>query len=381
MPKKCKCPEPEEGSDFMTTFADMVTLLLCFFVLLFSMASIEDPKFIVLLKGLEENFGNSTLQEGLLNGGASLLGANMADGSAIPVPGGSLRIQDSSEEDGQGGENSGDAQGEGSAELDGSADQEGGPSDADATNGAGEADNEFLTREELEALQARLEAILEREGRSEEVTFRFDERGLVISVAADDVLFGSGSAELQEQADGILEILGPEIASFPNTVFVDGHTDDLPFPGTEYTNRELSAERAVVVARELEDTYGIEPQRLIPAGYGEWRPIAENTTEEGRALNRRVELVVAAGSAQADTGPLDGPADDSADAVVPEGAEPEAPQADDVEPDSTEPEASTGDGTEDSDDAGSDDGTDDEFDDESDDDADGVRAVDGVIVP
>lgn len=289
MAKKCKCPEPEGGDAFMTTFADMVTLLLCFFVLLFSMATIEEAKFVVLLKGLEESFGNTTIQSGLLEGGASIIGANMADGSAIPVPGGSLRINDSSADS----ESEGDDVGGPSSEEDG------GPADKDQPNGAADSDSEYLTVEDLEELQRRLEGLLAEAGRSDDVNFRFDERGLVISVASDDVLFPSASAEIQDQAGGVLEIIAPEIASFPNTVFVDGHTDNVPFPGTEYTNRELSAERAVVVTRQLEDAYGIDPLRLIPAGYGEWRPIAENDTDEGRALNRRVELVVAAGEPSA----------------------------------------------------------------------------------
>lgn len=281
MARKHKCPELEEDN-FMTTYADMVTLLMAFFVLLFAMSTVDEAKFIVLLRGLEENFGNSTLQAGVLNGGANILGANLDAGSAIPIPGGSL-ILEASEDivDDEGDQTGGD----------GNQDAEAGVSEGDGNAGVNE--DEFLDRSELEDLQTRLELLLEAEGRRDEVNFRFDERGLVIAVATDDVLFASGSAELRD-ASGVLDIIAPQIAEISNALFVDGHTDDVPFPSLDYTNRNLSADRAIAVAAELERSYGIAPDRLIPAGYGEWRPIADNATEEGRATNRRVELVVAA---------------------------------------------------------------------------------------
>lgn len=311
MARKHKCPEPDTDN-FMTTYADMVTLLMAFFVLLFAMSTVDEAKFIVLLKGLEENFGNSTLQSGVLNGGESILGANLQAGSAIPVPGGSLFLEASVEIIG---DDPGDNDEVGPNE-------DSGPRDDDAN--AGPADdnaNAFLDREDLAELQQRLELVLEAEGRRDDVNFRFDERGLVIAVATDDVLFSSGSAELRD-VDGVLDVIAPEIIDIPNALFVDGHTDDIPFPSLDYTNRDLSAERALAVAAELERTYGVAPDRLIPSGYGEWRPIADNSTEEGRAANRRVELVVAADNS--------GSAEEFADELADDGSDPiESPAAPD----------------------------------------------------
>jgi chemotaxis protein MotB len=150
-------------------------------------------------------------------------------------------------------------------------------------------------------------------------------------VATDDVLFTSGSAELRD-VDGVLDIIAPEIVDIPNALFVDGHTDDIPFPSLDYTNRDLSAERALAVAAELERNYGVAPDRLIPAGYGEWRPIADNSTEEGRAANRRVELVVAAGG----SGSAEEFAEDLADdPPVPDDDGPEVVIDDPAPPDDT----------------------------------------------
>ncbi|MEO1062728.1 MAG: flagellar motor protein MotB [Actinomycetota bacterium] len=328
MARKHKCPEAS-ADNFMTTYADMVTLLMAFFVLLFAMSSVDEAKFIVLLKGLEENFGNATLQSGVLNGGESILGANLSSGSAIPVPGGSLFLDAQEilelDPDEDGGTDEDDDEG---------ADEDEAAATEDDTEDPppGEFESDFLDREDLRRLQSRLEAILEQEGRRDDVNFRFDERGLVISVATDDVLFESGSSELSD-ADGVLDVIAPEIAGFPNAVFVDGHTDDVPFPGLEFTNRDLSAARALAVAAELERNFGIAPDRLIPAGYGEWRPIADNDTAEGRASNRRVELVIAADQ----TGSTEGFLDDLI------GDEP--PADDEPTPDGDEPEVLIGDGT------------------------------------
>ncbi|MEM9711750.1 MAG: flagellar motor protein MotB [Actinomycetota bacterium] len=336
MARKQKCPEVEQDN-FMTTYADMVTLLMAFFVLLFAMSTVDEAKFIVLLKGLEENFGNATLQSGVLNGGESILGANLAAGSAIPVPGGSLFLEASDQvlENGtEEGAEAGNGGTTGTEESGPEPDPEDPPPPVE-----GEPDDAFLDREELRQLQERLESILEQEGRRDDVNFRFDERGLVISVATDDVLFASGSSELND-ADGVLEVIAPEIATFPNAVFVDGHTDDIPFPGLDFTNRDLSAERALAVAAELERNYGIAPDRLIPAGYGEWRPIADNSTEEGRAVNRRVELVIAADQTGSVDGFLDDPdAPESAPTDTPEPAPADEGAASDG------PEVLIGDGT------------------------------------
>ena len=283
MAKKCKCPEPDGGGNFLVTFADLVTLLMAFFVLLFAMSTVDEAKFIVLLKGLEESFGNSTLQSGVLSGGDSILGANLEAGSAIPVPGGSMvlvsddavleepEVDPDDPSDGSGGAGGDDA---------------GNPSDADA----------FYDREELSELVERLEAVLEEQGYRDTVNFRFNERGLVISIATDDVLFASGSAELAEGGVDILRAVTPELAEIDNVVFVDGHTDDIPFPGEGYTNLDLSTDRAVEVAKVLSGELDIAPDRLVPTGYAEWRPLVPNTSDENRAANRRVELVVAAGS-------------------------------------------------------------------------------------
>lgn len=328
MAKKCKCPEPESGGNFLATYADLITLLMAFFVLLFAMSTLDEVKFVTLLKGLEDAFGNSSLQNGLLEGGESIIGANLADGSAIPVPGGSLILQDLSimeRDDATDGD-------EGTGNR--------GDDDGDDPGGLGPAD-QFLDAEELEDVQQALAQALNDANLRESVNFRFNERGLVIAIATDDLLFGSASADLREEAAGVLAVVAAELTGFDNTVFVDGHTDDIPFGSEDYTNLDLSAERAIAVAKYLSAEFDIEPERLVPGAYGEWRPLVPNDSDENRATNRRVELVISAGGTfgpdvgadgplEAETSPpdtgspdADAPTAETPEIVVPEGSAPD----------------------------------------------------------
>jgi len=107
------------------------------------------------------------------------------------------------------------------------------------------------------------------------------------------LLFSSGSAELSEQADMLLEQLAIILNKTPSPVNVEGFTDNLPVrSGTFASNWELSAARAASVARVLAE-FGVKPERLVASGYGEHRPLYSNRTAEGREKNRRVTLVVA----------------------------------------------------------------------------------------
>ncbi len=110
----------------------------------------------------------------------------------------------------------------------------------------------------------------------------------------DSILFPSGSARLQEGAIPVLEELARILLDFPNPVRVEGYTDNVPINTIVYpSNWELSAARAASVIRLFAGA-GIPPQRMVAQGYGEYRPLADNKTPEGRAKNRRVVIVVLA---------------------------------------------------------------------------------------
>lgn len=126
------------------------------------------------------------------------------------------------------------------------------------------------------------------------VTIREESRGIVISLA-DSAFFASGSAQLQSGAQSALDDLARELREKELDILVEGHTDDLPVVSGRFkTNWELSTARATAVVLFFIERHHFNPQRLSAAGYGQYRPLSTNQTPEGRANNRRVDLVLQA---------------------------------------------------------------------------------------
>jgi chemotaxis protein MotB len=116
--------------------------------------------------------------------------------------------------------------------------------------------------------------------------------GVVVSLA-DDLLFASGSAALRPGSQDVLQRLALLLSELPNNVRVEGHTDNVPVNSSDYaTNWELSAARATTVLRYLVDEAGIEESHLAAAAYADTRPVGDNGMPEGRALNRRADIVI-----------------------------------------------------------------------------------------
>lgn len=130
-------------------------------------------------------------------------------------------------------------------------------------------------------------------GLTHHVSIAVEERGLVVSFRSEAVFFPLGRADLQPALKELLLKLAPILKQIPNPIEVAGYTDDLKIHTAEFpTNWELSARRATNVLRFLSEEGGIPPQRLHAAAFGEYHPRYPNDTEEGRARNRRVDLVV-----------------------------------------------------------------------------------------
>jgi chemotaxis protein MotB len=139
-----------------------------------------------------------------------------------------------------------------------------------------------------------------------------------------DILFPSASAQLSPDAVGVIERLGAALAPFPNSIRVEGHTDDRPIKNVAfYSNWELSAARAGSVVRVLQGN-GVSPQRLSVIGYGEYRPTHPNTTVDGRNANRRVVVVILSSDPNSPATPTPGaaPGTEPAAAVPGESAAP-----------------------------------------------------------
>jgi len=146
----------------------------------------------------------------------------------------------------------------------------------------------------LEKAKAELEARLSKEISDQEVSVKMMDRGLVITFVAE-VLFDSGKAQLRESSfeklDKIADVLNTTVKDL--SVGIEGHTDDVPIQRSGWkSNWELSSARALSVLHHLTQTNNISPVRLSATGYGEYRPVADNATSEGRQKNRRVEIVI-----------------------------------------------------------------------------------------
>lgn len=125
-----------------------------------------------------------------------------------------------------------------------------------------------------------------------EILLLKDSRGLIIRLK-DDILFGSAEAQLQPKATESLNKIIDILSKIDNPVIIEGHTDSFPIKSAKYSsNWELSTARATSVIDYLVKSKRINPKRLSAVGYGEYAPVAENTSNSGRIKNRRVDIII-----------------------------------------------------------------------------------------
>jgi flagellar motor protein MotB len=149
---------------------------------------------------------------------------------------------------------------------------------------------------ELDAMVKRLQDELGRGGAADpEISVRESSEGVILEIA-DTVLFASGKAELTDHGRSVLLRVADRIRDLPNRIRVDGHTDTDPVvvhrQAYPLGNLELSGRRALHVAHFLGTDGGVEKGRISFQGCGEWRPVADNSTRDGKARNRRVEVLI-----------------------------------------------------------------------------------------
>jgi chemotaxis protein MotB len=143
----------------------------------------------------------------------------------------------------------------------------------------------------LGRLKEGVDALVKGQGIGSKVRTRLETRGLVISL--DGSFFDSGSDQLRPEGYELLNALAPAILNLGSQVRIEGHTDDVPIQTGRFpSNWELSTARATSVVAYLVRQFGFTPEKLSAAGYGEFRPIEKNDTPEGRARNRRVDIVI-----------------------------------------------------------------------------------------
>jgi chemotaxis protein MotB len=246
-----KFVEDNENTDrWLLTYSDLITLLLAFFVVMYSMSRIDAKKFGRMSEHLQGAF-HSGEDRGRGSAGESDLGSGVLKIGRLKIVAQHLR-----------------------SSL-------GTSKDRVSMGGQGSP----LTRADSVAGQSGFSA-------TEPFSMEINERGLVIHVV-EAALFESGQATLKPEALTVLDRIAKEIMNLPNQIRVEGHTDDRPITTTRFpSNWELSSARATSVVRYLIEKHGFLPERLSALGFGEFRPLATNTSEENRAKNRRVDIVV-----------------------------------------------------------------------------------------
>lgn len=235
---KDKCPECKSGApEWMATYGDLVTLLMCFFVLLFAFSSIDAQKFQAVMQSFQGSAG-------VLSGGKSL--------SEAPY------IFD------------------------------GMPEDQTSTQ-------QTVELNKLEKLQEEVEEYLEKNNLQGQIEMELEAKGLVIRFK-DNVLFDPGKATIKEGSFAVLTFLSDLLTTeelINEEIRVEGHTDNVPNNSAQYpSNWELSTARATNVVRYFIEESSFTPGRLSAAGYSEYHPISSNDSAEGRSANRRVDIVV-----------------------------------------------------------------------------------------
>lgn len=144
----------------------------------------------------------------------------------------------------------------------------------------------------LAALDKTLSGFAEQNGLEGKIQIRSDADSITISLA-DNLLFDSGSADLRPGSQDVLLLVAQALRGLPNEMRIEGHTDNVPVNSADFaTNWELSAARASRVLRFLREQGELTQNKIFLAGYADTRPIADNSTPEGRALNRRADIVI-----------------------------------------------------------------------------------------
>jgi chemotaxis protein MotB len=147
--------------------------------------------------------------------------------------------------------------------------------------------------EALEKIRKQIAKALQGTSAAKSVQFRYDERGLVVSIITDAVMFAPDRAELTATGREIMHAFGPVLRSAPNDVMVEGHTNTVPVAPKFYPSEwELSSARASAVVRRLVEAENIAANRLSATGWADQRPLIPGTSAEANRVNRRVEIVV-----------------------------------------------------------------------------------------
>lgn len=243
--RKKHTPHEEEGGEaWLLPYSDLMTLLLAVFIVLFAVSQVDASK----AKQMSEEFSDKMMS-------ASSALSSMPNHEVEKKETSVVSVSEEAKE-----------------------------------NFAGKYEEE-----KLQKLKEQLDEKLQSENLASSVTTTIDTRGLVVSFN-NALLFDSGSAQIKLENEGTLIEVANMINSMENYVRIEGHTDNVPMNSALYpSNWELSSARAASVVQLFINNCHYTPQKLVAVGYGEYRPVADNATPEGRSKNRRIDIIVLSG--------------------------------------------------------------------------------------
>ena len=253
MAKRQKPEEKENHERWMVSYADFVTLLFAFFTCLYAISSVDVAKMGQMVASMKVSFGGQ-----IFDGTSSTLSLDKNGvGSSISVTPSMLP-------------------------------------DDDAKNSKTRSKYKVILSGEADMARFKrtIEGLLSEEIKNSQVRVYLERRGVVISLG-ENGNFDSGSDVIRPDGLATLDTIATSLATIGNQIRVEGHADNVPINTPRFpSNWHLSTARATTVILRMVNNFGMSPELMTPSGYGEYRPIASNDTAEGRARNRRVDIVV-----------------------------------------------------------------------------------------
>lgn len=266
MARKKREPEAKPAAGWITTFSDLMNLLLCFFVLLFSMSTVDAEKFQMVIASLQSSLS-------IMPAGSMSIGEGEMVGNGISqLPNIDVFFETSSGEDG---------------------DSQGGKTEETETETDVAEQYKEQALAESEQMAEQIEQQIEAGGLQNQVEVDFNAEYVKLTLNGA-ILFDSAKANIREDAQPLIAKIGTILENYDsNVIEIEGHTDNVPIHSSKYENNNvLSMYRAFSVADFIRDNTTLDPALIKSSGRGEYVPVADNTTEEGRARNRRVEIKV-----------------------------------------------------------------------------------------
>ena len=267
--------EHENHERWLVSYADMMTLLMVLFIVMFAISQVDERQFNALKDGLAAGFGQSV---SVMDGS----NAAMEQPGVAPIP----PI----------------APAEFSADMQ---DSETVRAVQEAVDEAARLQNERRYAEaaaevdRLEEVRARLLAALRAHHLQNDVRMSIDSRGLTVSLVSEHIVFAPNMATLTDRGQQVLDVLAPVLRDVPDALSIDGHTNQVPVKPKYFpTDWELSAARAVGVLRHLNENGGVPAERMSAAAFGHERPLIDPDSKQAARLNKRVDIVVLSGAAE-----------------------------------------------------------------------------------